>query len=939
VKGWKGVDDLFKGGGFGDSLGQGLDKALAGEQYQAGSAKFLDGITLGITHFSDVYKTSEGQFDALGQQLAGLAQQDFGAASSSFADLVQKYHLGADDTKRLLDLMPAYRDELVKQADAAGVSASDHNLLLIAQGKGAVGAKVLASAQEEAAHSAAAQAAGLDQLAGTATSAKVDVKALSDAIKGFGSTTLDARSAQRDFEKAVDDARAAAKKAGDASKDSTQADRDKQASLDDVAQSALAAAAAFAKQPGGVHKAEEALKDGRKAFVDIATEMLGSKKKADALADSLGLIPGNVRTAYGLSGTDAALSDIAEIQRALDRIHNKSVTVTVNQDGSTGTAYSDSRESVPRRAAGGPIDGPGAKGVDSVYAVLAPGEHVLTAQEVDRMGGQAAVSAFRADLMHFAKGGPVNAITEAQNIADEGAGQADYDTGRIQEAKRKAKAARKRADDLQDDYQDIDGTKKNRARKKAAKAAAEAADKRADAAEKAVDKERDFRDQAIKQRDEYRAKVVDLKQQSEDFVSSERRGGQDPLGYVDQLRSMSRDDNYSKKQRDACDKQANDAETKITATMRQQDAYTKSIADATKVQDANKDALDKTKATLDDTTSALSALQSTAQQFASGISSGISGQYQAGSAVTAATAGTEAGPDRQVQSGWVTRNGIRMRNIVTVKGAAATPGDPGGATTVGTLSDYYSRAANDTGVFAGQLQQLATRGTDRKLLAEIAGYGPDKGGQIARALLAANDSQFQSINNNYAATLVNSDRAGSLLSNYTYGSQISDAQGAVASAQAAYALQQDVVDKQQKLIDGQQAAADQITAALTGDGDSLKTVIGQAFGLKGYATGTDSATAGVHWVGENGPELVGFGGGEKVLSAEQSRRWVRGGGSAANGGAGEQRIVVEWPQELALRDADGAFVGMVRTEARGVASQVVTERHEDLAVRLMGGSQ
>lgn len=39
----------------------------------------------------------------------------------------------------------------------------------------------------------------------------------------------------------------------------------------------------------------------------------------------------------------------------------------------------------------------------------------------------------------------------------------------------------------------------------------------------------------------------------------------------------------------------------------------------------------------------------------------------------------------------------------------------------------------------------------------------------------------------------------------------------------------------------------------------------------GYATGTDYASPGLHWVGENGPELVEFKGGEKVHNASESR--------------------------------------------------------------------
>lgn len=44
----------------------------------------------------------------------------------------------------------------------------------------------------------------------------------------------------------------------------------------------------------------------------------------------------------------------------------------------------------------------------------------------------------------------------------------------------------------------------------------------------------------------------------------------------------------------------------------------------------------------------------------------------------------------------------------------------------------------------------------------------------------------------------------------------------------------------------------------------------------GYASGTDYATAGLHWVGEKGPELVNFKGGESVIDAETSELLAKG---------------------------------------------------------------
>lgn len=50
---------------------------------------------------------------------------------------------------------------------------------------------------------------------------------------------------------------------------------------------------------------------------------------------------------------------------------------------------------------------------------------------------------------------------------------------------------------------------------------------------------------------------------------------------------------------------------------------------------------------------------------------------------------------------------------------------------------------------------------------------------------------------------------------------------------------------------------------------------------RGYARGTRSAAPGWRWVGENGPELMRFAGGEAVYTAEQSRALIsaQGGGT------------------------------------------------------------
>lgn len=53
--------------------------------------------------------------------------------------------------------------------------------------------------------------------------------------------------------------------------------------------------------------------------------------------------------------------------------------------------------------------------------------------------------------------------------------------------------------------------------------------------------------------------------------------------------------------------------------------------------------------------------------------------------------------------------------------------------------------------------------------------------------------------------------------------------------------------------------------------------IAKGLGIPGYATGTDHARSGLAWVGEQGPELVRFRGGEQVYNATQSQGMAREG--------------------------------------------------------------
>lgn len=79
-----------------------------------------------------------------------------------------------------------------------------------------------------------------------------------------------------------------------------------------------------------------------------------------------------------------------------------------------------------------------------------------------------------------------------------------------------------------------------------------------------------------------------------------------------------------------------------------------------------------------------------------------------------------------------------------------------------------------------------------------------------------------------------------------------------------------------------------------------------------YAAGTNSARAGIALVGEQGPELVMMGGGEKVLTAGKTAAMMSGGGSGSptynitvNAGLGTDGVALGRVLVKAIKDAEG----------------------------------
>ncbi|WP_127501950.1 phage tail tape measure protein [Actinoplanes solisilvae] len=128
---------------------------------------------------------------------------------------------------------------------------------------------------------------------------------------------------------------------------------------------------------------------------DVEKQFGEAKKAADSYA-------GNYKANVSAPGAATARKQIRDLKGELASMKTK-WTVTIKQNFLTfGKPYSPdgvARGQVGGLAYGGPVTGPGPKGKDSEIRMLAPGEHVWTAREVDAVGGHAAMMRLRREAV------------------------------------------------------------------------------------------------------------------------------------------------------------------------------------------------------------------------------------------------------------------------------------------------------------------------------------------------------------------------------------------------------------------------------------------------------------------------------------------------------------------------------------------------------------
>jgi hypothetical protein len=341
-------------------------------------------------------KTLGDGFDDVADSVGGALRRITGDAERNAAALGTLFHVisGTIDLFGLLaEGAIKLADPLIKVAQSAEQTGAAIGHILIATG---LVEKPLH--QMRAVHIEAADA--MEQATGAAYDEVAALKSLADFQRALANPTFA-------LIKAQDDLAAAQKAVTKAQKDHGKSSPEYRAALHDAAMAALdlqAAASEVAKTSTG--RLDPALKATLQAagvtagtIKALEGEFVGAKKSGDAFAK-------NYQAKVTVLGLPAAIATAKRISETLRAI--KDENVNVNYTSGTGDNSSRLRANYRKGMAfGGPVMGEGPKGTDSEWRLLAPGEHVWTAPEVDAAGGQAAVSRLRSAALSGVAGSPV----------------------------------------------------------------------------------------------------------------------------------------------------------------------------------------------------------------------------------------------------------------------------------------------------------------------------------------------------------------------------------------------------------------------------------------------------------------------------------------------------------------------------------------------------
>ena len=254
--------------------------------------------------------------------------------------------------QQLLETMPAYRDSLLEAANAAGLAEDDFNLLRLAAGD-------LPPEMQAAAEAAAELSAEEERLAGLTATTTDEIReqiegitTLYDLMRQAGDGFMSLQDAQAAWGEEIaglgDTMEEFAETSGNALNETgdnwdflTERGRFANEAINDLAESGLALLDTMQENGASAGELEGQMATVREEVIGLAEAFGMSREDAEALADSMGLIPQDVSPRVNLRSEDA-LDRLADLQDAILRLDGGEITINGNtqpaEDAVTGLA-------------------------------------------------------------------------------------------------------------------------------------------------------------------------------------------------------------------------------------------------------------------------------------------------------------------------------------------------------------------------------------------------------------------------------------------------------------------------------------------------------------------------------------------------------------------------------------------------------------------------
>jgi hypothetical protein len=340
--------------------------------------------------------------------LAALSTSgSFETAATGFKQITEEGLKQGISVEQAAKSFPQYMASLQKLANDMKVPLTQQELLNWAMGE--VPQKMIdaqnstegqAKAAELAAQATEDQQKALDDLGISADGAILHLDRLVESMIQSGLISLSARDAARAFEDSIDKLDESLKTNGTTLDTTTEKGRANEAAFDAISGAGLRSAEAMAKNGESQVAVQGNLKGTYDALIAAAAKFGITGGEADAMARKVMGIPKDVPIDTAIQNYADTMAKAQAVKAGIENIPGRKDISVVTTYTEVDLRRDEARAAGPRqgRAHGGPVYGPGPKGVDSVRAILAPGEHVLTDKDVDALGGHAAVYEMRRQL-------------------------------------------------------------------------------------------------------------------------------------------------------------------------------------------------------------------------------------------------------------------------------------------------------------------------------------------------------------------------------------------------------------------------------------------------------------------------------------------------------------------------------------------------------------